>query len=229
MINYNLFQLGCGGTGGYLALPLSKFVKHLPPNIHVTYTLIDGDVVEDRNVLRQNFTNDDIGSPKAEILGERYGLDYLNMYVTKDNAHELVVKRPRWVNVYLGCMDSVKARMDIRRALFKLRHPCILIDGGNAAQHGQVYVEEHDTNICVPTCPNLNNIFKGLGEMDSAPTCSALGDQSIQANYMVAMYMYNIVTELITTNKITTTSIEFSRYTMNANTNMAVALTQGTL
>ena len=51
--------LGAGGTGSWLAQFLSK--------IEVPVYLIDGDVVESKNVLRQNFVEEEVNMSKAEI------------------------------------------------------------------------------------------------------------------------------------------------------------------
>jgi hypothetical protein len=71
----HVFQFGCGGTGGWLVPPLSKFVGNL--KLHheletVSYILIDGDYVEEKNIVRQNFINTDLFRNKAQVLCERY-------------------------------------------------------------------------------------------------------------------------------------------------------------
>jgi hypothetical protein len=76
-----LVLIGVGGTGGYVAqflarllysLAYSRAAHDLPP----TLTLIDGDAVEERNLLRQHFLAADIGANKAERLATRFGSLY---------------------------------------------------------------------------------------------------------------------------------------------------------
>lgn len=69
--------VGAGGTSSWF---IPKFVKilneyshkHLSASTHFEILLIDGDTVEDKNLMRQNFIFPDIGKNKAEILAERY-------------------------------------------------------------------------------------------------------------------------------------------------------------
>jgi len=70
----NIVFVGAGGTGGYL-IPnalrilgvnslISKFI-----NIYI----IDPDVVEQKNLIRQNFVQEDINKYKADVMAIRYG------------------------------------------------------------------------------------------------------------------------------------------------------------
>jgi molybdopterin/thiamine biosynthesis adenylyltransferase len=74
---YNLvYVVGCGGTGGYVVRDLARYLATLPYAKHIIMVLIDGDEVEQRNLIRQNFITKDIGKNKAEVLAQRYGAAY---------------------------------------------------------------------------------------------------------------------------------------------------------
>lgn len=74
---YNLvFVIGCGGTGGYVVRDLARYLSTLPYASRIIMVLVDGDEVEERNLIRQNFINKDIGKNKAEVLATRYGAAY---------------------------------------------------------------------------------------------------------------------------------------------------------
>jgi hypothetical protein len=60
--------IGAGGTGGWLIPALAKMAD--PRLFHVW----DGDDVEEKNVLRQNFSQVEVGEAKAVIMLERYGI-----------------------------------------------------------------------------------------------------------------------------------------------------------
>ena len=62
--------IGAGGTGGYVIPHLYRigFAAGRPMRIIVC----DGDVVESKNLIRQNFVEQDIGRNKAQVLAERY-------------------------------------------------------------------------------------------------------------------------------------------------------------
>ena len=62
--------LGAGGTGGYVIPHLYRlgYASEHPTRIIVC----DGDVTEQKNLIRQNFVEQDIGRNKAQVLAERY-------------------------------------------------------------------------------------------------------------------------------------------------------------
>ncbi|MGB9825980.1 MAG: ThiF family adenylyltransferase, partial [Desulfofundulus sp.] len=71
---------GTGGTGGILVQNLAHYVYGMRyRRDRIQIILVDGDVVEERNVGRQKFTLEDVGHNKAERLAIRYsdvfGLD----------------------------------------------------------------------------------------------------------------------------------------------------------
>ena len=76
--------IGCGGTGSMFirdAIRIAKVYndslptkKSYRPEPRITdIILIDGDIVETKNLVRQNFIPCDIGCYKSEVLAERYG------------------------------------------------------------------------------------------------------------------------------------------------------------
>lgn len=67
---YQLIVVGCGGTGSALLYFLSRFLLNLDKDVLVT--LVDGDTVEQKNVIRQSFVPRDIGENKAKVLSNRY-------------------------------------------------------------------------------------------------------------------------------------------------------------
>jgi tRNA A37 threonylcarbamoyladenosine dehydratase len=70
----DLVLIGCGGTGGWLAVNLPR-IAYLQKQAgkKVSLTFIDPDRVEAKNIPRQNFIPSDLGLPKASVLAARYG------------------------------------------------------------------------------------------------------------------------------------------------------------
>lgn len=64
--------VGCGGTGSRLVPLLGQFLKTCAWIINPEILLIDDDIVEEKNLLRQNFISPDVGKYKAEVLAQRY-------------------------------------------------------------------------------------------------------------------------------------------------------------
>lgn len=61
-----IYIIGCGGVGSWLTPAMCMLVK--PQNI----TLVDGDMLEDKNLNRQLFSATHIGMNKAEALASLY-------------------------------------------------------------------------------------------------------------------------------------------------------------
>lgn len=75
--------VGCGGTGSRLAPLLVQLVRSLCSKynphgwlVNPRVVFIDGDIVEEKNLLRQNFIAKDINQNKAMVLAQRYGRAY---------------------------------------------------------------------------------------------------------------------------------------------------------
>ena len=67
-----ILVIGAGGIGGLLTLHVSRAIAFSQwPHGVVEITLMDGDIVEERNLPHQQFTPEDIGKPKVYAL-ERY-------------------------------------------------------------------------------------------------------------------------------------------------------------
>ncbi|UOE58159.1 ThiF family adenylyltransferase [Cytobacillus oceanisediminis] len=78
-IHFDIVQIGCGGNGGYITQRLAKLLASLSFNSdHSTfsYTLVDQDQVEEKNLQRQPFLPHDEGKNKAKVLAGRYGKAY---------------------------------------------------------------------------------------------------------------------------------------------------------
>lgn len=65
-----IVMLGAGGTGGYVAPYLFRLLHML--DRPARFVICDGDIVERKNLDRQNFVPADLGENKARILAERY-------------------------------------------------------------------------------------------------------------------------------------------------------------
>jgi hypothetical protein len=66
-----IFIIGCGGVGSWLAPAICLLAGRR------NVTLVDGDSLEDKNLDRQLFSEDDIGRNKAEALAEKYQCEHI--------------------------------------------------------------------------------------------------------------------------------------------------------
>ena len=93
--------LGAGGTGSWLAQFLSK--------IEVPVYLIDGDVVEPKNVLRQNFVNSEVNMSKAEIA-KKWDFAYVPEFLTDTSIIDEIIAQEEGTPVLVGCLDNNATR-----------------------------------------------------------------------------------------------------------------------
>ncbi|SMC08088.1 ThiF family protein [Sulfobacillus thermosulfidooxidans DSM 9293] len=153
--HFQLFVVGTGGTGGYVVQYLARLLYALQSThaTTVTLTLIDGDRVEEANLLRQHFLPQDVGQPKAQILADRFGAVYglpvfamptyltqasdLDAFITSDRQDRYAV----WPNpspyaslhtlpVLIGCVDNHATRQLLHQIFARFAH-IVYIDAGN--------------------------------------------------------------------------------------------------
>ncbi len=113
--------IGCGGTGSWLAPHVVRLARFLREAnwANVVVTFVDPDVVEPKNVFRQNFGTAEIGAHKAETLALRLGPAWgveIHVHTTRFDK-----KMIEWnygdVGVLIGCVDNAMARKAIADAL----------------------------------------------------------------------------------------------------------------
>lgn len=83
----NVVIFGAGGTTSWFLPKLLKLYNdafHKQPNFvfNLNIVLVDGDITESKNILRQNFISEDVGFNKAEVLSNRYNDLYPNISVS---------------------------------------------------------------------------------------------------------------------------------------------------
>ena len=66
----DIIVVGCGGTGSHYIKELGRLLYGRYAGGKIRLTLVDGDVVEEKNLCRQAFLEQDIGRNKAEVMSE---------------------------------------------------------------------------------------------------------------------------------------------------------------
>lgn len=115
-------MLGAGGTGGYVAPYVFRLLHMLDRPSR--FVVCDGDIVEPKNLDRQNFVPADLGENKARVLAERYSTvlgmetEYVPSFIEKlPDLMELIepkewelnpysTKRTKEMVLLLGCVDN---------------------------------------------------------------------------------------------------------------------------
>jgi PRTRC genetic system ThiF family protein len=147
---FNLFLIGCGGTGSFVAQHLARLIASggvASERIH-SLTLVDFDTVEPKNVGRQLFTPADVGRPKAEVLAKRYASAFglkvgsiCESFTRKMLGEAIPPGNLRNPTLLIGAVDKAEARLEIYTAVKKYmgyRQAIYWFDAGNGASVGQV-------------------------------------------------------------------------------------------
>jgi len=148
----DLYLIGCGGTGSWLAPSVVRVARVLRQErqVEVNMTFVDPDIVEQGNIFRQHFCDAEIGQPKAMTLAARYGLAW-GMEIQAVTAHfDKALLSHRYgvyrdsMTVLIGCVDNAAARKSIAEALGQInygaeqRPSAWWLDCGNSWASGQV-------------------------------------------------------------------------------------------
>ena len=134
---------GLRGTGSWLAPDLARLacaLKSTERQIDITF--VDPDVVEERNVYRQNFCFAETGRPKAIALALRYSAAWGVEIRAVAEPFDPGRVRMEWdaLTVLVGCVDNAAARKSIAETL---KHnqgvpQTWWLDVGNDRESGQV-------------------------------------------------------------------------------------------
>lgn len=241
-----IVMLGAGGSGGHIAPHLYRLLYAL--DRPVRFIIADGDVVEAKNLVRQNFIEADLGENKAKVLAQRYssvfGLEteYIPEFVEDEQQlidlvkpHQLhgevmfvngrpVVDQFWELVILIGAVDNNRSRQ-LCHEVFRKVTPLVYIDSGNGEHSGQVVcgVRRGKQTVFKPVGSMYPDI---LQEQDKFPTelscaeASVSAPQSIVANIMAATAVVNFVYNILVKGELDTRSVTFSTNTLNIKPNL---------
>jgi PRTRC genetic system ThiF family protein len=125
----NILLIGCGGTGGHIAPHLCRYVNVINQSRSSTdkngnrndirLFFADGDIVEQKNLLRQHFINPDISKNKAAVLAERYAAAFgIQITVIPKDMEEIkdfnvlndAHRHSNRSDLIIGCVDNNASR-----------------------------------------------------------------------------------------------------------------------
>lgn len=233
-----IVQLGAGGTGGHIAPHLYRLLYSL--DRPVRYIICDGDVVEQKNLVRQNFTPADLGENKAQVLAERYSsvfgmeTEYVPDFVEdEDRLNDLLIPmrfRQRRPNSYreeiveemvilLGAVDNNKSRQLCHR-VFTQAKELIYIDSGNGEYTGQVVcgVRSGGRTYQKPVGVLYPEILDGTDKFPTELSCaeaSVSAPQAITANITAACAVVDLVYNILVRGETSVQSVFFSTTNIN--------------
>jgi len=117
--------VGCGGINSWLIKHLYDVVEMFDKKELIYVCLFDKDVVEEKNLLRQNqnFEINDLMKEKAEVLGKKYKFNFNTTFITEDNLDLLqnfddiiigVDNHKTRRLLYKYCLEKKKYLLDLR-------------------------------------------------------------------------------------------------------------------
>ena len=233
-----IVMLGAGGTGGHIAPHLYRLLYSL--DRPVRFIICDGDVVEDKNLVRQNFTPADLGENKAQVLAERYSsvfgmeTEYVPSFVeTEERLCELLTPEYTWQHqpghlynvrvpelvILIGAVDNNRSRQLCHR-IFCQAQELIYIDSGNGEYTGQVVCGVRRSGRTY--YPPIGTVYPDvLEETDKFPTelscaeASVSAPQSMAANITAATAVVDMIYNILATGNSTVRQVTFSTQTVN--------------
>ncbi|MCC6607922.1 MAG: ThiF family adenylyltransferase [Anaerolineae bacterium] len=142
----DLYLVGAGGTGSALADSLARILYHArQKGKAVSLTIIDPDIVQEKNIGRQRFCLAEINYAKASSLALRlnaaFGLDV--RAIIQPFAPSMVVSGynpPKTKKLLIGCVDNYRARQELARTVEEGRGNIWWLDVGNAHHSGNIYM-----------------------------------------------------------------------------------------
>jgi len=232
---------GPGGKGGYIAPLLSRRMQARDRPVKVV--IADGDIVEEENLVRQNFISADLGRNKAQILAERYAsafgmeIHYIPDFVESVDRLAELIKPDRYqasphdyyrqaegLSILIGCVDNNKSRQ-LCHQVFNTADNLIYIDSGNGEYTGQVVcgIRRRGRTYYEP----LGNLYPDvLEDTDKFPTelscaeAAVSAPQSIIANIMAATAVVSYLYNILVLGSIKVRSVTFSTKTVNLKPNI---------
>jgi len=156
-----IMLIGCGGTGSWLAPAAARVARLLYEKFakDVLVGFIDPDVVEEKNIYRQNFCRAEVGFNKAVALATRYSTAWgVNIVAAPHKyssglASDMGGYRYDDLNVLIGCVDNPGARSDIQGSIRNIQGAVFWLDCGNVKEAGQVLIGRNDPGNKVNTFP----------------------------------------------------------------------------
>ena len=200
--HFTVTVVGCGGTGGFAAEGICRL---LPARADLV--LVDHDRVEERNLIRQNFSREDLGKFKSEALAQRLAHRYGHAVAYSTLPVALAdIKTPGLV---IGCVDNGPARREIaervKHALFPpYGYVSWWVDAGNGENYGQVLIGNNlggffdpEKGVCralpLPTIQRPELLAQAPPQQD----CVQIAEQGITINQAIAAMVVEVVHRLI--------------------------------
>ena len=194
-----ILQVGGGATGSILLSFLIPYMKE-----H-SLILMDGDIVEEKNLSNQKYTMKDVGKNKAEVIISRYKRFYKEkeLFFLPDYLKDIDQIRKINPDIIIGCVDNVYTRKILHEYFMEETGNLVYADAGNGDQerNGQV-VTGIKVNGKITKSPVLDVYpeMKAVEDQISVPSCErvvAEYPQHITTNVFSATTVFGILVNML--------------------------------
>jgi molybdopterin/thiamine biosynthesis adenylyltransferase len=223
--------LGAGGTGAHIAPHLYRLLYASDRKARVV--VVDGDAVEEKNLVRQNFSFADIGQNKARAIATRYAsafkmeAEFIPEFIeTTERLRELVTPEeirpygePPETVILIGAVDNNESRKLCDRVFCTVKN-LIYIDSGNGEYSGQVIcgVRRNGRTLSKPIGALYPDVFTVKDKFPSELSCaesSVSAPQAITANVTAAAIVVDILYNIVILGECQALRTTFSTRTVN--------------
>lgn len=216
-----IVMLGAGGTGGYAAPHIYRLIHTL--NRPARFLVADGDIVEEKNLVRQNFIHADLGRNKAAVMAERYAsafgmeIAYLPEFIEdEDTLASLLTSsaQDRKLPILIGAVDNNRSRQMCHNVFLKANE-LVYIDSGNGQYTGQVVcgIRRNGRTYYKPVGTLYPDVLADTGKFPTELSCAEAAisaPQSVVANVMAATAVLSYLYDILVLGDITVRSVTFS-------------------
>ncbi|MGW8177891.1 MAG: ThiF family adenylyltransferase [bacterium] len=220
--------LGCGGTGGHIIPHLARMISVLRKGRPIELVLADGDIVEEKNLIRQNFVSADIGKNKADVMAARYSraFGFEIAAITEDiedpkTIDTLFTTGGSPIPLVIGCVDNNASRKMIGDWFaIPNSYGKFWIDSGNEETAGQVicgYAPKQYGGSNTFSLPNVLEIFPnfldGDSNFNSQLSCAERAQsapQNMQTNVTAATIAMNYAQKILRGEPLKSHGVDFS-------------------
>lgn len=235
-------MLGAGGTGGHIAPHLYRLLYAL--DRPVRFIVCDGDVVEEKNLVRQNFIPADLGENKAKVLAERYAsvfgmeTEYVPEFIESEERLRQLLTPQIWRMggyrdspilreqvILIGAVDNNRSRQ-LCHSIFYQMEELIYIDSGNGEHTGQVVcgIRSGGRTLYQPIGKAYPDVLKDKDKFPTELSCaeaSLSAPQSIAANITAATTVVNIIYNILALGDSRVRQVTFATTSVNVRPTLA--------
>lgn len=210
---YTLLVVGSGGTGTYFLKEISRYLCKKDISMLKKMIIIDGDIIERKNLSRQAFIEDDIGRNKADVMSEALNAAfklrwtaYCDYIFEVEQISQLVENGT--IPVIIGCVDNHGCRLLMEDYFYSVSN-CIYYDAANEMSQGECTFSAVINDVIASPCRSyfFPDMLDGDVRGRDAISCEELNNsapQHILANMTSGLQLLSAFIQLLESETIQT-------------------------